>query len=704
LRNVDCVSLMNLQVDVERVLLAHKAVRAELMAERSQRGHWTGHVASSPLATAAAISALVAAHRPDTTHALRHNTEGDSQVIAQLVQGDLSELLVECLHWLARHQNADGGWGDCDTSHSNIAATMLVQAAFRLTGVPAKYSDLMLRSDDYVEAQGGVAGLRRRLGRDKSLLAAVLANCALAGMVPWRQVPALPFELVCLPKRLQRYVQPPVARHALPVLLAVGRAKYHYDPPRNPLTRLVRRSLCARGLANLEQYQSADDSFSSCVATTAFVVMSLASIGCQEHAIVQRGVEFLLSSVRGDASWPIEMDLAVTVTALAMDTLATEHDLASTSVRLERHPADQRTWSELNRASWETAAAAETVTDHLANGEIKQSNLPANDERPDDGLPLRRSLDWLLESQRAGRHLPADVSPGGWAAGDSPGALPNTADTARALIALAGWVDRHEMLQSERLLRSARLGIAWLLVRQNDDGGWANYYHDDSSMPFYESAADVTAHALQALAAWRHIEKNAAPAIDRGWRYLETAQRQDGSFVPVLFGNEIQPGERNPVYGTAQVLIAAAMLGQLESDVMGRAVRWLLSAQHSGGGWGPPRAPLDYSGAEPDGFRAWRANQSMAKLCSVEETGLAVTALLPLADSSESCSKAVSEGLKWLVNAVEQDAHRRPAVIGFSVTGLWYHERLYPLVFAAEALSRAEPRLASQRPVAAPVV
>ena len=96
-----------------------------------------------------------------------------------------------------------------------------------------------------------------------------------------------------------------------------------------------------------------------------------------------------------------------------------------------------------------------------------------------------------------------------------------------------------------------------------------------------------------------------------------------------------------------------------------RAARWLLSAQHLGGGWGPPRAPVDYSGAEKDGFRAWRANEAMAKLCSVEETGLAVTALLPLVDSSEPCAKAVSEGLTWLVNAVEQDAHRRPAVIGF---------------------------------------
>src|SRR5437870_2451815 len=150
---------MNLQIDVERLLLAHKAVRAELLAERNSAGYWVGHLASSPLATATAISALVAADRGDTRAALRQNLTADDQVVEHLVQSDLSEFLVESVHWLARHQNADGGWGDCVDGRSNLAATLLVQAAFRLTGVPAKYSDLMVQADQFVDGQGGVAGL-----------------------------------------------------------------------------------------------------------------------------------------------------------------------------------------------------------------------------------------------------------------------------------------------------------------------------------------------------------------------------------------------------------------------------------------------------------------------------------------------------------------------------------------------------------------
>ena len=174
---------MNLEVDVERLLLAHKAVRAELLAERAPGGYWAGQIGSSPVATAAAVSALVVSHHQDSDDALRETAAGGGQVIEQLVQGDLSELLLESVHWLARRQNEDGGWGDCDGAESNIAATMLVQAAFRLTGIPAKYADLMVRADQFVAAQGGVAGLRRRIGRDKTYLAPILANCALADMI-----------------------------------------------------------------------------------------------------------------------------------------------------------------------------------------------------------------------------------------------------------------------------------------------------------------------------------------------------------------------------------------------------------------------------------------------------------------------------------------------------------------------------------------
>jgi squalene-hopene/tetraprenyl-beta-curcumene cyclase len=678
---------MNLQVDVERVVLAHKAVRAELLADRTQRGYWVGQLASSPLATAAAISALVAAHRRDTGDSLRESETGDGQLIEQLVQGDLSELLCESVQWLGRQQNPDGGWGDCDTGHSNLAATMLVQAAFRMTGVPAKYADLIARADQYISVHGGAAALRRNAALDKSLIAAILAQCALAGIVSWRQVPSLPFEVVCIPKQWRQWRPLPYPRYATPALIAVGRAKFHHDPPRNPLMRILRRSMCAKSLAVLESLQAADDSFLGSIVLTAFVVTSLASSGGQDHAIVQRGIEFLLSSVRGDASWSIKNDLAITNTALALNALSTSDRLASVSV------------SAVHGDSERGAGPRET---HAVSLWPHSAGDSAGFESP----MTERCLAWLLENQRTGPDPLTQVPPGGWAWSDAPGALPNTPATAGVVRALIEWPRRTANAKQDRVDMAVRRGIRWLLDLQYDDGGWPTFYRDDGDFRQEESSIDATAGALRALHGSRQLKLPAEHAdmavrvglaIDRGWRYLESQQREDGRFVSIWFGNEYQPGELNPVYGTAAVLMACGALDRLETELARRAAHWLESVQHATGGWGPPKARRDYSGAEKDGFRAWRANEAMAKHCSVEETALAVAALLPLAETSQTAGQAVSAGLTWLTAAVEQDAHRRPAVIGYYHTKLWYHERLYPLVFAAGAFSRALGQLAPQQ-------
>jgi squalene-hopene/tetraprenyl-beta-curcumene cyclase len=675
---------MNLDVDVERLSLANKSVRAELLAERAADGHWAGHVGSSPFATAAAVSALVVAHHRDSQHALRESAAGDGQVIEQVVQSDLSELLLESVHWLGRQQNPDGGWGDCEGARSNIAATMMVQAAFRLTGIPAKYADLMVRADDYVEAKGGLAALRRHCNGDKTLLAAIMANCALAGMVTWRQVPTLQLELACLPTRWRRNIQVFVPRYARPVVLAVGRAKLHHDPPKNPISRLWRQSIWRKSLALLEQLQAADDSFLASVPLTAFVVMSLASVGCQEHSTVERGIEFLLSSVRSDSSWSNTPNRAVSNSAFALSSFFTEAEVES------HNASEHHSLSDIAGGS------------HNQNATLSES-----------------CVDWLLNNQRKEPNPLTEVSAGGWASSDALGALPNTSATAGVLVALIRSRPGATNSQRERIERAVGRGVVWLLELQNEDGGWATFYRDDALLRRDESGTDVTAQALGALAAWRRdwrtdttaeakrrwsfIDERAAKAIDDGWTFLESHQRPDGSFIPLWFGNENQPNETNPVYGTSQVLLAAAELDRLQLDLSQRAARWLLAAQHSNGGWGPPRAPVDYSGAVKDPSRAWRGNEAMAKLCTVEETSLAISALFALADSNSATSQAVSRGIKWLTAAIEQDAHRRPAIIGFSLAKLWYHDRLFPLAFAAGALSRSVRSTGVETPAASHV-
>jgi squalene-hopene/tetraprenyl-beta-curcumene cyclase len=695
--------IMNLQTDVERLVAAHNAVRSELLGERTVGGHWVGELSSSPLATAAAVSALVVAQGNGDFDLSSVEPTPERTSLQNMVQGGMSELIVESLHWLAERQNEDGGWGDTDRCRSNVAATMLVQSAFRLTGVPAKYEGLTDRAEEFLDSQGGVAAFRKRHGRDKSLSAPILASAALAGLVPWRQVPALPFEYTSLPQKWYGYLQLPVASYAIPVLAAVGQLKFHHDPPRNPLTRMLRMAARKRSLTAIERMQPESGGFLESAPLTAFVVMSLASMGLAQHRVVRRGVEFLLSTVRSDASWPIDSNLATWNTTLAMNALG--------------RTSAQALGDSIADSSHETVAVGaewlDTTHDsHASVASLGESSHVANTAALDENC-----LDWLLDCQHDEAHPYNDAAPGGWAWTDLPGGVPETDDTAGALIALLKWRGGYPQMKQHRLELASRRGVEWLLELQNSDGGWPTFCRGWSLLTFDRSASDLTAHAVRALAAWqkawradgRHanlpegLDERMTTAIASGVGFLENEQRNDGSFVPLWFGNQYHPEGHNLVYGTAQVLLTCAELGSLEGDMAQRAARWLLGVQHGNGGWGPPRSSPATSLSNIYRSGHSRAEDALASFCSVEETSLAIEALLPFVESNQLHARAVKNGLKWLVDAVEQGRLRQPSPIGFYFAKLWYHERLYPLVFAASALRHAVRQVAPERAAVVPV-
>jgi squalene-hopene/tetraprenyl-beta-curcumene cyclase len=172
---------------------------------------------------------------------------------------------------------------------------------------------------------------------------------------------------------------------------------------------------------------------------------------------------------------------------------------------------------------------------------------------------------------------------------------------------------------------------------------------------------------------------------------LDRVQNADGSFTPLWFGNQDQAGEENPVYGTARVLQAYAPLGRGRTQAARRAVAWLVNAQHADGGWG--------------GGAAVERTAGEGRPSSVEETALAVEALLD-AEPDDRVEPAISRGLAWLVEAVEDGRFRRAEPIGFYFAKLWYYEKLYPIIYTVSALGRAirrqPPALAHAPPASAP--
>ncbi len=634
----------------QRLERAYETALAALLAERTPEGHWVGELSTSALSTATAVSALALVQ--EATPAL---VSFDS-----LIAGGLS--------WLAVHANADGGWGDTVKSLSNISTTMLCRAAFHLADAPAKYDETLARAEAWLHERYGrtpeelAEAVRRRYGKDRTFSVPILMMSALAGLVSWREVPPLPFELACFPQSWFRFLRLPVVSYALPALIAIGQTIYHHRPPRNPITRLVRRLAVRKSLRVLEGIQPTSGGFLEAAPLTSFVTMALAACGQAEHPVVRKGVEFLVNSVRPDGSWPIDTNLATWVTTLAVNALAAAGDL--------------------------------------------------------DALDRKDALcAWLLKQQYLQRHPYTGADPGGWAWTDLPGGVPDCDDTPGALLALhhlAGpgvaeavdalvrgvygpvkftdgappqlWKRQEEVGRPEF---HALCGLGWIRKLQNRDGGWPTFCRGWGNLPFDRSGSDLTAHALRAQRAWVQ-ESIASRAIailvealglgvsiptprtfrriaDRGLAYLARNQRPDGSWLPLWFGNQHAPDDENPTYGTARVLAAYRDLGLMDSEQGRRGVAWLLGAQNDDGGWGGGRGTPS----------------------SMEETALAVEVLL---DAGPAAEAAVGRGLEWLIRRVEEGGLHEPTPIGFYFAKLWYFEKLYPIIFTVAALGRARLR------------
>ncbi|MBN1417923.1 MAG: squalene--hopene cyclase [Planctomycetes bacterium] len=584
-------------IDPDALREIRDRIRAHLLGQRTPAGHWVGELSASALSTATAATALAAV---------------DREAHAPLVRAGL--------RWLASHANPDGGWGDTVASISNPSTTVLCWSALAMAPPEdaADFAPSAARAEAWLASHAGgidpgaLAGaIIAFYGEDRTFSAPILTMAAIAGRLgrpadAWRIVPQLPFELAASPDRIWKWLRLPVVSYALPALVAVGLARHGIAPSRNPLRRLVRRASRERALRVALRMQPESGGFLEAAPITSFVAMSLAAAGLRAHPIVDRAVAFLRVSVRPDGSWPIDTNLATWVTTLSVNAL------------------------------------------HAAGG---ADPLP-----PEDRVAI---LDWLLAQQHRERHPYTSAEPGGWAWTDLSGGVPDADDTAGALVAL-----RHLDPQGARARAAASAGLGWLLGLQNRDGGIPTFCRGWGALPFDRSSPDLTAHALAAWSAWVDDVPPALAArirkgMDRAIGFLARAQRGDGAWVPLWFGNQSVEAYENPTYGTARVVAA---IRRLHPPLAAKGAAWLLAAQNDDGGWGGGPGALS----------------------SIEETGLAAHALAGLPDAREAVDRAAA----WLVEATGGGRRFAPAPIGLYFAKLWYHERLYPVIFCAAALER----------------
>lgn len=527
---------------------------AECRAEPGEHPRWEGELSTSALSTATAVMAL-------------QQVRNAGRCAADYsVEGDLGALIKGGLNWLAAHQNEDGGWGDTVKSVSNIATTMLTHAVFHATGTAGEFQNHVEKAAKYIDEKGGVPAVVARYGKDKTFSVPILTHCALAGLVDWKEVTSLPFELACLSAKFYSAIRLPVVSYALPALIAIGQVKHHHRPSWNPIVRFIRNRAINASLKVLDRIQPPNGGFLEAAPLTSFVTMSLAGKGLVDHPVVARAVGFLCKSARPDGSWPIDTNLA----------------------------------------TWTTTLSINALKEHV----------------PDE---LRAGLSsWLIDQQYREIHPFTNAAPGGWAWTDLPGGVPDGDDTPGAMLALQTLNSADSDLSDE--LAAA---TKWLLDLQNRDGGFPTFCRGWGTLPFDRSSPDITAHCLRAIAAWVKDEDDAEPrrtdqltrraatAIEAGFRFLRRVQRPNGSWAPLWFGNQHARDDENPVYGTSRVLMAYRDLGLLGAPEAQRGAAWLASVQHDP--LAPDSSPLTHHGG-------WGGDAGIEP--SVEETALATEVLL----------------------------------------------------------------------------
>ena len=614
-----------------------------LLDERTDEGHFTGELSASALSTATAVSAL-------SFYLNRKTLAADQrQTIEQTVEASIK--------WILHQQNEDGGWGDTDKNYSNISTTMLVEAAFTAAGVTDEHLPAIENARQYVSDQGGVEGLRKRYGTDKTFAVPILANCAMAGIVPWKEVSALPFEAACVPQRFYNLMQLPVVSYAIPALAAIGQCKFINDPPWDPIRKTIRSLAIGRSLNVLKKMQPASGGYLEAIPLTSFVAMALIESGRCDCGVVENSIRFLVESMRHkeeSCCWPIDTNLATWGTTLAINGIANAPETFSQIVL-----ADLKRW--------------------------------------------HQCFMWVLSCQNRSVHPFTGAAPGGWGWTDLTGAVPDADDTPGALIALkhiydlirapefrpalpkARRSDFGEELE-QQIISASGAGLKWLVNLQNRDRGWPTFCKGWGKLPFDRSGADLTAHAIRALHAWKAVPmSDISPAridgaVDRGFEFLRQKQHSEGYWLPLWFGNQDFPDDINPCYGTAKVLQAYIDCNLLDTRPAQIGLKWLVDHQNGDGGFG--------------GGPSVQWKDVSLGSSTVEETALCAEALLGSVDPlhQDGAQRAVD----WLDRAVRSDSIGTFNPIGFYFAKLWYHEKLYPLVFSVGALARRKSAMKRQ--------
>lgn len=578
------------------------------------------------------------------------------------------DLERKAANYLRAKQLPDGGWDLFPGSPSDISATVKAYFALKLVG-HGPDEPFMAKARENILAKGGVtkANVFTKI------------TLALFGQYDWRGIPAMPIEIMLLPR--QSYFN-------------IYEVSYWSRTVIVPLCILMD----LKPVCRIPEAARIDELYvpSRAEADLRFP-LSDQLISWKNFFI---GLDRLLPNLENWAPRPFrararQRALAWTLTRMGPGGLGGIYPAMANAVMAlhtlgysEDHPKMAEGWKEIELLGIEEAdtfrmqpCLAPIWDTSLAMNALVESGLPGNHPA------LLNAAAWLVQGQILRRgdwqvkrpNLPA----GGWPFQFRNDFYPDTDDTAMVLMALkkVRLPDRADIRQV------IKVGLGWFLGMQSESGGWGSFDADNTRfllnhIPFADHGAlldppteDLAGRGLETLGTYG--ETAAHPEAARALAFIKETQCADGSW----YGR----WGVNYIYGTWSVLRGLQAIGEnMNAPYVRRAVRWLEEHQNVDGGWG--ETLLSYADPALAGKGESIPSQT-------------AWALLGLLAAGEARSPAVARGIRYLVETQRPDGSwddPRWNGTGFPrIFFLKYH--LYPVYFPLwalgvyrEALSRSQ--------------
>ena len=581
--------------------------QAYLLSHQAPEGHWVGELEANTTITS---EYLLLCHLIDRVDRPKE---------------------AKAVRYLRRAQLSDGGWSLFEGGPANLSATIKGYFAMRMAGVSVDDPALAAARERIREMGGPV----RADVFTKILL-------ALFGEYDWNGVPAMPVEIMLLPRPFFLFNIYEVSYWSrtviVPLLIIMDRKPVKWLPPHLALDELwpeprektslrfprMPKPFSWRTLFWKNFFIAVDDGLKIWERFTTRPLrkraVEAARVWLEERLAVPGGLGGIYPA------------MANSILAMRVLGYADDHPLVLGQIK-EIEALAVETHEELHYQPcpspvWDTA---------LAINALIESDLPPTH------AALRRAAEWLIDRQIL---VPGDwqvkrphVRPGGWAFQYHNDFYPDLDDTAMVLMAL----EKVHGLDTDAARLAKERGLGWLLGMQGEDGGWASFDADNkrlylNNIPFADHGAlldpsteDLTGRCLELLGTLGY-HREFEPA-QRALHFLRHTQRHDGPW----YGR----WGVNYIYGTWSVLRGLRAIGEdLRHEYVQRAVRWLERRQNRDGGWGETCESYD----DPEFAGVGESTPSQT-----------AWALLGLFAAGRTSGRTVERGIEYLLRTQRSD-------------------------------------------------